>query len=123
MDEVFRALAEPHRRALLDSLFEHDGQPLVELCSTLPDLSRFGVMKHLSLLEHAGLVTTRRDGRRKLHYLNPVPIRVLHDRWISKYAEPWAQGMVELGRDLEIGEAGVVAESQVTHPKTEAISA
>jgi len=101
VDDVFRALADPHRRALLDALFTRDGQPLVDLCTMLPELSRFGVMKHLSILEQAGLVATRRDGRRKLHYLNPVPIRLVHDRWISKFAEPWVQGLVELQRDLE----------------------
>ena len=101
MDDVFRALADPHRRVLLDALFARDGQPLVDLCATLPELSRFGVMKHLSILERAGLVVTRRDGRRKLHYLNPVPIRLVHDRWISKFAEPWVHGLVQLQRDLE----------------------
>lgn len=106
---MFRALADPHRRALLDSLFAQDGQPLIELCATLPGLTRFGVMKHLAVLEHAGLVTTRRDGRHKLHYLNPVPIRALHDRWISKYAAPWVEGMADLGRALERGSANLPA--------------
>ena len=87
MDEVFRALADPNRRLLLDRLFERDGQSLVELQGALP-MTRFGVMKHLRLLEQAGLVTTRRAGREKFHYLNPVPIRLVHDRWISRYAGP-----------------------------------
>src|SRR6476659_475294 len=87
-DAVFRALADPSRRVLLDSLFVGDGQTLGELTVRLPEMTRFGVMKHLRLLEAAGLVTTRKVGREKLHYLNPVPIRLVHDRWISKYAEP-----------------------------------
>ena len=101
MDDVFRALAEPHRRTLLDRLFERDGQSLAELCDALPHLTRFGVMKHLRVLEDAGLVATRRDGRQKLHFLNPVPIRQLHDRWISKFAEPWVQVLTGLQHDLE----------------------
>lgn len=104
---MFRALADPHRRALLDSLSAEDGQSLNELCATLSGLTRFGVMKHLAVLERAGLVTTRRDGRRKLHYLNPMPIRALHDRWISKYAAPWVEGMAELGRALESSAANL----------------
>jgi DNA-binding transcriptional ArsR family regulator/uncharacterized protein YndB with AHSA1/START domain len=100
MDEVFRALADPTRRALLDALFEHDGQPLSELDRRLP-MTRFGVMKHLKVLEEAGLVTTRRRGREKLHFLNPVPIRLVHDRWVSKYAEPWAAALTGLKHDLE----------------------
>jgi DNA-binding transcriptional ArsR family regulator len=89
MDDVFRALADPTRRALLDALFEDDGQTLTALEQRIP-MTRFGVMKHLRVLEQAGLVTTRRSGREKLHYLNPVPIRLIHDRWVSKYAEPLA---------------------------------
>jgi DNA-binding transcriptional ArsR family regulator len=100
MDEVFKALADPTRRGLLDALFERDGQSLGELEGRLP-MSRFGVMKHLKVLEGAGLVTTRRRGREKLHYLNPVPIRLVHDRWVSKYAEPWASALTGLKRDLE----------------------
>ena len=100
MDEVFKALADPTRRSLLDELFERDGQTLSELEGRLP-MSRFGVMKHLKLLEEAGLVTTKRRGREKLHFLNPVPIREVHDRWVSKYAEPWASALTELKRDLE----------------------
>src|SRR3954470_1616229 len=89
MDVVFRALADPTRRRLLDELFEQDGQTLTALEERLP-MTRFGVMKHLRVLEEAGLVSTRRQGREKHHFLNPVPIRLVHDRWVSKYAEPWA---------------------------------
>ena len=92
MDEVFRALADPTRRALLDELFEQDGQTLGALEGRF-EMSRFGVMKHLKVLEEAGLVVTRRRGREKLHFLNPVPIRLVHDRWVSKYAEPWAAAL------------------------------
>lgn len=101
MDEVFRALADPARRMLLDALYEQDGRTLRDLCSFLPAMTRFGVMKHLAVLEDAGLVATRRSGREKLHYLNPVPIRQIHDRWISKYAEPFARAMSRLTADLE----------------------
>ena len=97
---VFRALADPTRRGLLDELFKQDGQSLTALEQRLP-MSRFGVMKHLKLLEQAGLVTTRKRGREKLHFLNPVPIRLVHDRWVSKYAEPWAAGLSGLKRELE----------------------
>jgi len=97
---VFKALADPTRRELLDELFEADGQTLSALEERLP-MTRFGVMKHLKVLEEAGLVVTRRRGREKLHFLNPVPIRLVHDRWVSKYAEPWAAGLSELKRDLE----------------------
>src|ERR671928_230187 len=100
MDEVFRALADPTRRSLLDRLFEQDGQTLRSLEQRLP-MTRFGVMKHLRVLEEAGLVTTKRRGREKLHFLNAVPIRLIHDRWVSKYAEPWAAGLSRLKRDLE----------------------
>jgi DNA-binding transcriptional ArsR family regulator len=85
-DDVFKALADPSRRWLLDSLFDEDGQTLTELSARLPVMTRFGVMKHLRILESAGLVVTRRFGREKLHYLNPMPIRLMHDRWIGKYA-------------------------------------
>jgi DNA-binding transcriptional ArsR family regulator len=88
VDAVFRALADPTRRSLLDELFARDGQTLTELAERLP-MTRFGVMKHLRVLEEAGLVTTRRRGREKFHYLNPVPIRLIHDRWVSKYGSPW----------------------------------
>ncbi len=100
IDDVFRALADPTRRRLLDELFERDGQTLSALEQRLP-MSRFGVAKHLKVLEGAGLVTTRRRGREKLHFLNPVPILEVHDRWVSKYAEPWASALTELKRDLE----------------------
>jgi uncharacterized protein YndB with AHSA1/START domain/DNA-binding transcriptional ArsR family regulator len=100
MDEVFRALADPTRRELLDELFRADGQTLTSLEARFP-MTRFGVMKHLRQLEEAGLVVTRRRGREKLHFLNPVPIRLVHDRWVSKYAEPWAAGLSDLKRDLE----------------------
>src|SRR5947209_20158208 len=100
MDEVFRALADPTRRSLLDELFREDGQTLSALERRLP-MTRFGVMKHLRVLEAAGLVVTRRCGREKLHYLNPVPIRLIHDRWVSKYAEPWAAGLSELKTTME----------------------
>jgi uncharacterized protein YndB with AHSA1/START domain len=100
MDEVFRALADPTRRSLLDELFREDGQSLSMLEQRLP-MTRFGVMKHLKLLEEAGLVVTKRRGREKLHFLNPVPIRLVHDRWVSKYAEPWAASLSGLKRELE----------------------
>src|SRR5213083_2328367 len=100
VDEVFRALADPTRRQLLDALFKRDGQTLSALEQRLP-MTRFGVMKHLRVLEEAGLVTTRRRGREKLHFLNPVPIRLVHDRWVSKYAEPWAAALGGLKRQLE----------------------
>src|SRR6187200_3369772 len=100
MDEVFKALADPTRRELLDRLFKRDGQTLSALEEPLP-MSRFGVMKHLRVLEEAGLVTTQKRGREKLHYLNPVPIRLIHDRWVRKYAEPWASALSELKRDIE----------------------
>src|SRR2546423_11040762 len=100
MDEVFRALADPTRRRLLDSLFGDDGQTLSSLEQRLP-MTRFGVMKHLRVLEEAGLVATRRRGREKLHFLNPVPIRLVHDRWVSKYAEPWAATLSGLKTRLE----------------------
>jgi DNA-binding transcriptional ArsR family regulator len=100
IDDVFKALADPTRRRLLDELFEQDGQTLSALEQRLP-MTRFGVAKHLKVLEAAGLVTTRKRGREKLHFLNPVPIREVHDRWVSKYAEPWASALTELKRDLE----------------------
>jgi len=98
MDAVFRALADPTRRRLLDELFKDDGQTLSALEARLP-MTRFGVMKHLRVLEEAGLVVTRRRGREKLHFLNPVPIRLVHDRWVSKYAEPSiCQAVLSQGR-------------------------
>src|SRR3954471_7928020 len=100
MDAVFKALADPTRRGLLDALFEDDGQTLGALEERLP-MTRFGVMQHLRVLEEAGLVVTRRRGREKLHDLNPVPIRLGHDRWVSKYAEPWVAGLSELKQTIE----------------------
>jgi DNA-binding transcriptional ArsR family regulator len=100
MDDVFKALADPTRRSLLDELFKKDGQTLTELEERLP-MTRFGVMKHLRLLEQAGLVVTRRRGREKLHYLNAVPIRLIHDRWVSKYTEPWLAALTGLKYSLE----------------------
>jgi uncharacterized protein YndB with AHSA1/START domain/DNA-binding transcriptional ArsR family regulator len=100
MDDVFRALADPTRRSLLDALFKNDGQTLGALQGQLP-MTRFGVMKHLKVLEEAGLVVTRRRGREKLHFLNAVPIRLVHDRWVSKYAEPWAATLSDLKHRLE----------------------
>ena len=100
MDEVFRALADPTRRSLLDELFREDGQTLTALEQRLP-MSRFGVMKHLRVLEDARLVTTRKVGRNKHHFLNPVPIRLIHDRWIDKYTERRASALAELKTRLE----------------------
>jgi uncharacterized protein YndB with AHSA1/START domain/DNA-binding transcriptional ArsR family regulator len=102
MDVVFRALADPTRRSLLDELYKQDGQSLTALEQRLP-MTRFGVMKHLRLLEEAGLVVTKKRGREKLHFLNPVPIRLVHDRWVSKYAEPWAATLTGLKRRIEDG--------------------
>jgi uncharacterized protein YndB with AHSA1/START domain/DNA-binding transcriptional ArsR family regulator len=99
--DVFKALADPSRRLLLDSLFDADGQTLSELSAQLPGMTRFGVMKHLRILESAGLVASRKVGREKLHYLNPVPIRLMHDRWIGKYAEPWVGALADLKVQLE----------------------
>nr|MBA2600444.1 SRPBCC domain-containing protein [Actinomycetota bacterium] len=100
MDAVFRALADPTRRSLLDELFREDGQSLSALEERF-SMTRFGVMKHLKQLEEAGLVVTKRRGREKLHFLNPVPIRLVHDRWVSKYAEPWAAALSGLKSKLE----------------------
>jgi uncharacterized protein YndB with AHSA1/START domain/DNA-binding transcriptional ArsR family regulator len=100
VDDVFNALANPTRRSLLDELFRSDGQTLSALEERF-SMSRFGVMKHLKQLEEAGLVVTRRRGREKLHYLNPVPIRLVHDRWVSKYAEPWSAALSDLKHRLE----------------------
>jgi uncharacterized protein YndB with AHSA1/START domain len=100
VDAVFRALADPTRRSLLDELFREDGQTLGALEEHF-SMTRFGVMKHLKQLEEAGLVVTKRRGREKLHFLNPVPIRLVHDRWVSKYAEPWAAALSGLKTELE----------------------
>src|SRR6476660_9832830 len=99
-DAVFKALADSSRRTLLDALFQDDGQTLGALVRRLA-LTRFGVMKHLRVLEEAGLVVTRRRGREKLHFLNPVTIRLVHDRWVSKYAEPWSAALSDLKHRLE----------------------
>ena len=99
-DLVFKALADPTRRFLLDRLFARDGRTLKELESEL-EMTRFGVMKHLRVLEDAGLVVARRAGREKLHFLNPVPIRVIHDRWIDKYTERQVSALVDLKNELE----------------------
>ena len=99
-DLVFKALADPTRRFLLDTLFLRDGRTLTELESEL-DMTRFGVMKHLRVLEDAGLVVTRRSGRKKLHFLNPVPIRLIHDRWIDKYTERQVAALTDLKTTLE----------------------
>jgi uncharacterized protein YndB with AHSA1/START domain len=100
MDVVFRALADPTRRGLLDQLFQQDGQTLSALCRRLR-MTRFGVMKHLRVLEEAGLVITRRRGREKLHFLNRVPIRLIHDRWIDKYTEPLTAMLSGLKQGIE----------------------
>src|SRR5712691_13191671 len=101
MDDVFKALADPTRRGLLDELFKQGGQTLSALEARV-DMTRFGVMKHLAVLEAAGLVKTRRQGREKLHFLNTVPIRLVHDRWVSKYAEPWAAALSDLMRRMSV---------------------
>jgi DNA-binding transcriptional ArsR family regulator len=108
MDEVFSALGDPTRRQLLDRLYRQDGISLNELSRELP-MTRFGVMKHLRVLEEANLVITRRRGREKLHFLNPVPIRLIHDRWVSKYAEPWVSALTGLKRELEEEDHGKAA--------------
>jgi DNA-binding transcriptional ArsR family regulator len=99
-DRVFKALADPTRRFLLDALFAREGQTLTELESAV-EMTRFGVMKHLKVLEEAGLVVTRRSGREKLHFLNAVPIREVHDRWIDKYTERHVTALVDLKNELE----------------------
>ena len=97
---MFKALADPTRRLLLDLLFEREGRTLSEL-EAYVDMTRIGVMKHLRLLEEAGLVITRRSGREKLHFLNPVPIRLIHDRWIDKYTERRVSALADLKTELE----------------------
>lgn len=99
-DNIFKALADPTRRILLDRLFARDGRTLTELTSAL-EMTRFGVMKHLRVLEEAGLVVTRKSGREKLHFLNPVPIRLIYDRWIDKYTERQVTALTDLKRALE----------------------
>lgn len=100
-DKIFDALAHDNRRVLLDALFERDGQTLGELCALLPDITRFGCMKHLQVLEDAGLITSRKSGREKLHYLNPAPIQRVYDRWVSKFAQPITKSMSFLKTLLE----------------------
>ncbi len=101
MDLVFKALADTTRRALLDALFITDGQSVSALCEQFPAMTRFGVMKHLAVLETANLVSTRKVGRNKLHYLNPVPIQQVADRWIGKYAQPFTRSLVDLKHTVE----------------------
>lgn len=112
-DLAFRALADPTRRLLLDSLFEREGRTLSDLQSEVSGMTRFGVMKHLRILEAAGLVVTRRAGREKLHYLNPVPVQLIHDRWVSKYTRRGASALADLKTELERGEAMSASPRQV----------
>jgi uncharacterized protein YndB with AHSA1/START domain/DNA-binding transcriptional ArsR family regulator len=112
-DLAFRALADPTRRLLLDRLFERDGRTLNELHSQVEGMTRFGVMKHLRILEAAGLVVSRKVGREKLHYLNPVPVQLIHDRWVSKYTRPRATALADLKDELERGETMTEAPKQV----------
>jgi uncharacterized protein YndB with AHSA1/START domain len=100
VDDVFRALADPTRRDLLDRLYRQDGQTLRALAADYP-MTRIGVMKHLQVLEDAGVVVSKRRGREKLHFLNPIPIRLVHDRWVSKYAEPWVAALSDIKHELE----------------------
>jgi uncharacterized protein YndB with AHSA1/START domain/DNA-binding transcriptional ArsR family regulator len=113
-DDVFKALADPHRRLLLDSLFQRDGQTLSELEALLP-MTRFGAMKHLNVLEDAGLISTRKVGREKLHYLNPVPVQEVYERWVSKYAQPWTSVMTGLKHLLEEPTMTTAAPAHVYH--------
>jgi DNA-binding transcriptional ArsR family regulator len=115
MDEVFRALADPTRRKLLDQLRAHDGQTLSALEQRLP-MTRFGVMKHLRVLEEANLVVTRKSGREKHHFLNPIPIRQVYERWVSKYAEPWAASLTGIKRELEEEDHGEVSRGRGRAP-------
>jgi uncharacterized protein YndB with AHSA1/START domain len=112
-DRVFRALADPTRRLLLDKLFEHEGRNLGELHAEVPGMTRFGVMKHLRILEAAGLVVSYRSGREKLHYLNAVPVRLIHDRWVSKYTRPRAAALADLKADLEGRDSMAAPPSQI----------
>ena len=100
-DPVFKALADPTRRLLLDRLFERDGRTLIELEAEIPDLTRFGVMRHLAVLEDAGLVVTRKQGRYKQHYLNPVPVAMIAERWMGKYRERHAAALLDLRQRME----------------------
>lgn len=118
-NDIFKALADPSRRKLLDLLNASSGQTLNELCAPL-DMSRFGVMKHLNILEEAGLITTRKVGREKLHYLNAVPIRQIYERWVSKYTEPWVSGLSSLQNELE---RELIMENKPSHVHRIAIKA
>jgi uncharacterized protein YndB with AHSA1/START domain/DNA-binding transcriptional ArsR family regulator len=109
MDAIFRALSDPHRRRVLDLLRERDGQTLSELEERFPEFTRFGLMKHLKVLEDASLITTRKEGRFKYHYLNPIPLQQIADRWISSFAAPWARGISQLKWELEQGNAKMTA--------------
>ncbi|HET7181027.1 MAG TPA: SRPBCC domain-containing protein [Candidatus Limnocylindrales bacterium] len=120
---AFRALADPSRRLLLDRLFERDGQTLGELTAHLPDMTRFGVMRHLGVLEEAGLISTRKEGREKRHFLNPVPIRRIHDRWISKYAAPVVGTMSAIKDHLEAPRMAVPPDDTFDHVYTIYINA
>lgn len=117
MQPVFKALADPTRRDLLDALFERDGQTLGVLAGRF-DMTRVAVAKHLHVLETAGLVVSRRRGREKMHYLNPVPIRLIYDRWVTKYTEAWAVGLVDLKRDLETAPVDSESSNQSDRPHT-----
>ena len=112
VDDVFRALKDAHRRTLLDALFARDGQTLSDLCDQLPGMTRYGVMNHLGVLEDAGLVTTMKVGRQKLHYLNPVPIRLVHDRWIDKFTEPTVGVLAGMTTGLDRRPSGRTPTSQ-----------
>src|SRR5215813_2833650 len=112
-DQAFRALADPTRRLLLDRLFEQEGRTLSDLQTQVPGMTRFGVMKHLRILEAAGLVVTRRVGREKRHYLNLVPVQLIHDRWVSKYTRPNAAALADLKEELERSEAMADGPTQV----------
>jgi len=116
-DRVFKALADPTRRFLLDMLYTRDGRTLTELESEL-EMTRFGVMKHLRILEEAGLITTRREGREKRHFLNPVPIRLIHDRWIDKYTERRISALIDLKHALE-SPSSSTSEPTITPKKKE----
>ncbi len=116
-DRVFKALADPTRRFLLDMLYTRDGRTLTELESEL-EMTRFGVMKHLRILEDAGLITTRREGREKRHFLNPVPIRLVHDRWIDKYTERRVSALIDLKHALE-SPSSSTSEPTITPKKKE----
>ncbi|WP_078381777.1 ArsR/SmtB family transcription factor [Sutcliffiella halmapala] len=112
-NDIFKSIADPSRRTLLDVLYESDGRTLNELCKHL-DMSRIGVMKHLKILEGSGLISTRKIGREKLHYLNSVPLRQIYERWVSKYTEPWTIGLTQLKSDLE-SETAMIQKPQMVN--------